>query len=482
MINTSYFAKYKGNEGVSIARFNPKNFEGMWFPQLAPSESLLNWWNSLSDEDKKNDLNIFKYTEIYKEETLKLLEDKIEDLYNLLDNKVLLCYEKSESFCHRHIVAEWFKAHGYDCEELEYNDKFYTSYSMMDCYKSCPQSYEYKYIEGLKSKSKKRSLYVGEHIHKLIELLYVHKSPDILEQRKAQEHQLYNMLNPDANIAEDVLKAYYNTLTWRKYLVEVIQKEYNNLSEDDRAEMGENYIVDLARIMAQYEYYYSNDNITFVDIEHNKTCPLGTYNSKEVILNYICDGIVKLPDGKLYIIEHKSYSKEPMTFEQTWLNTQTSIYVSALKSAGYNIEGVLWDNIKSTAPKKPNVLKSGAFGKQDSNVTLFSFVDYDTIMEGAEAVIEYISKLPKEVTDLEVEGNKDNFLSRHITIFNEKAVDTILADTSKVLNEITKEEPVIYRNMGWTCNGCAFKELCQAQMLGQDDSLIRSTMFEKKVK
>ena len=87
-----------------------------------------------------------------------------------------------------------------------------------------------------------------------------------------------------------------------------------------------------------------------------------------------------LPDGKEYILEHKTYSKDPMTFEQTWLNTQTAIYVSALRAEGKNIAGVLWDNIKSTAPKTPKMLKDGSYGKQDSNVTLFSFISYDTII------------------------------------------------------------------------------------------------------
>ncbi len=359
---------------------------------------------------------------------------------------------------------------------------FYTSYSKMDTYKECPQQYKYRYIDNLESKGKKRSLYVGSHIHKLIELFYVSRSEALLNERKERFNQLSMMLNPENEEAhkQEVKEAFNDTLTWREYLRRVILQEFMDADESLKAELGYNYIEDLAKIMAQYEYYYTNDKLAVIDIEHDKRCSLGNVNNKDVILKYICDGVVKLPNDKIYILEHKSYSKEPMTFEQTWLNTQTSIYVSALRSAGINVEGVLWDNIKSTAPKKPNILKSGAYGKQDGNVTLFSFIDYDTIMQGPDAVREAINNLPKEIFDLGVQENYNNFLSRHITVFNEKAVDEILKDTQSVLSEITKDEPLIYRNLGWTCNGCAFKELCQAQMLGQDVSLILSTMFKPR--
>lgn len=370
-------------------------------------------------------------------------------------------------------------------EEIK-EEVFYTSYSKMDTYKSCPQKYKYNYIDKIESKGLSRPYYIGTHIHKLIELYYVHRTPKLLEEREGLLHNLATMLNipnegPEAEqYAKDLQEAHEDTLTWREYLTEVIAKEYAELSEDNKNIIGLNYIDDLAHIMAQYEYYYTNDAINFLDIEHDKRCGMGNYNNKKVILKYICDGIVQLVNNKIYILEHKSYSKDPMTFEDTWLNTQTAIYVSALRAQGYEIEGVLWDNIKSIAPKRPNILKSGAYGKQDSGVTLFSFIDYDTIMQGPEAVIQFMSNLPKEVYNLGIENNKDNFLSRHITVFNEHAVDEMLSDSTAVLGEITKDNPLIYRNIGWTCNGCQYKPLCRAHMLCEDEATVLSTMYKPK--
>ena len=371
-------------------------------------------------------------------------------------------------------------------EEIK-EEVFYTSYSKMDTYKSCPQKYKYNYIDKIESKGLSRPYYVGTHIHKLIELYYVHRTPKLLEARAEAYNTFMNTeyvcANPGVKFEEIQNKAgelLKDTLTWREYLTEVIAKEYAELSEDNKKIIGLNYIDDLAHIMAQYEYYYTNDVINFLDIEHDKRCGMGNYNNKKVILKYICDGIVQLANNKIYILEHKSYSSSPMTFEDTWLNTQTAIYVSALRAQGYEIEGVLWDNIKSVAPKKPKVLKNGSYGVQDSGVTLFSFIDYNTIMQGPEAVIQFMSSLPKEVYDLGIENNKDNFLSRHITVFNEHAVDEMLYDTTAVLGEITKDSPLIYRNIGWACNNCQYKPLCRAHMLCEDEAMVLSTLYKLK--
>jgi len=110
MIYTSYFSskKYNIELGVSIARY--ANFwKGEICQELFPSKELL--------ADYKADLiNESQYKARYVVETLSKLNPK--ELAAKLNNKVLLCYEKSGDFCHRHIVADWFNQNGIACEEL----------------------------------------------------------------------------------------------------------------------------------------------------------------------------------------------------------------------------------------------------------------------------------------------------------------------------------------------------------------------------
>ena len=57
-----------------------------------------------------------EYFHYYKQETLDKLNPHV--VAKDLNNKVLLCYEKSTDFCHRHIVAAWLRHYGYEAEEL----------------------------------------------------------------------------------------------------------------------------------------------------------------------------------------------------------------------------------------------------------------------------------------------------------------------------------------------------------------------------
>ena len=96
-MKTSYFAKYKFEDGVSIARKPPNWFKGSKYPELYPS------WDMIVEYKKNGDKQA--YTRAYYKQVLdKLNPDKV--WADLKDN-TLLCWEKSGEFCHRRLVAAW---------------------------------------------------------------------------------------------------------------------------------------------------------------------------------------------------------------------------------------------------------------------------------------------------------------------------------------------------------------------------------------
>lgn len=101
MIYTSFFSskKYELSNAISIARKTPDFLEN----KIEVYEDLCPKWELISDYKKDNDRS--KYIIRYCIETLSRLNP--DELIKYLDNKVLLCYEKSGDFCHRHIVAKW---------------------------------------------------------------------------------------------------------------------------------------------------------------------------------------------------------------------------------------------------------------------------------------------------------------------------------------------------------------------------------------
>ena len=115
-IYTSYFAKTRKIPEdivrVSISLYPPKGYIGKEFKALAPTKEILQSWNRNPDEAK------------YAREYMHILDsmnprDVYEQLFALTRGQdcVLLCFENSDSFCHRHLVSEWMRSAGYQVSE-----------------------------------------------------------------------------------------------------------------------------------------------------------------------------------------------------------------------------------------------------------------------------------------------------------------------------------------------------------------------------
>lgn len=109
---TGYFAKLKTYEKeglipISICGKAPDWYNGFQYKKLAPKYNFFIEWKSGSHKGDNE-----YYIEHFNDEVLDTLNknDVIEDLKkfsNDIDKIVLLCYEKPNDFCHRHLVANW---------------------------------------------------------------------------------------------------------------------------------------------------------------------------------------------------------------------------------------------------------------------------------------------------------------------------------------------------------------------------------------
>lgn len=122
---TGYFAQLKKYEiagliPVSICGKAPDWYTGLQYKKLAPKWSFFSEWKSGSHKGDNN-----YYIEHFNDEVLNVTSVRkviidIEKLANSkADNIILLCYEKPGDFCHRHLVADWLKENGVDCNEFE---------------------------------------------------------------------------------------------------------------------------------------------------------------------------------------------------------------------------------------------------------------------------------------------------------------------------------------------------------------------------
>ena len=119
MIYTGYFAKTKkymeaGLVPISIAGKAPAFYEGIQYKKLAPSFNLV--YSYKSGEITSEEYIPLYYKEVLNKYTVLEIQS---DLNSLSEGKdvVLLCYETPNDFCHRQVVAEWFRQNGIDVTE-----------------------------------------------------------------------------------------------------------------------------------------------------------------------------------------------------------------------------------------------------------------------------------------------------------------------------------------------------------------------------
>ena len=119
MIYTSYFAKLKSLPKniipISICGKAPGWYQGLQYKKLAPKYDFFMKWKENHDNEY--------YIKCFNEQVLSKLEPHlvVSELYKMINNFgksiCLICYEKPDDFCHRHLVSDWLNENGIRCEE-----------------------------------------------------------------------------------------------------------------------------------------------------------------------------------------------------------------------------------------------------------------------------------------------------------------------------------------------------------------------------
>ncbi len=91
---------------ISGNRGQDANYIGKCYPKLAPKLSFWRIWHDNIGKVDEIENNTFYIKEYY---NLVLSKLSPQEVYEELDNSVLLCYEDNNEFCHRHIVAKWLE-------------------------------------------------------------------------------------------------------------------------------------------------------------------------------------------------------------------------------------------------------------------------------------------------------------------------------------------------------------------------------------
>lgn len=103
-----------GDRGRSVG------FNGKAIPKLAPKRKFWNIWHNnigkISDEE-----NTRYYIQEYYNQVLSKVN--LEELLKDEKDPILLCFEKGEDFCHRHVLAEYIEIiYGITVKDIKVNE------------------------------------------------------------------------------------------------------------------------------------------------------------------------------------------------------------------------------------------------------------------------------------------------------------------------------------------------------------------------
>lgn len=195
------------------------------------------------------------------------------------------------------------------------------THSQIRAYRTCPRKHQLLYVEGIKPEEDATALYLGTLVHYGLDLW---------------KEGLMNGM-PATALSRFVLgevRARFQTTDERRLLAyqtaEALLWSYMWRWEEQ-----------------DHQYEYKASEMVF---EIPLINPATGAQSKTFTLSGKIDGLVKLPDGRLALIEHKTTGSNIDPEEDYWkrlrIDSQISLYFEAARYLGWNVETIVYDVIR----------------------------------------------------------------------------------------------------------------------------------------
>jgi len=177
----------------------------------------------------------------------------------------------------------------------------------------CPRQHYYRYELGLSRTREKDALRLGSAFHAGMEANNSGLAPDLAV---AQATQGY-----------DQRPAWADPWEWE------VERET------------------VRHLLAGHFWRYGEDQLEFVAVEKSFEIPLTNPDTGEVSTNFVLagkiDALVRLPDGRLAVLEYKTAGEDISPDSDYWLrlrcDPQISQYVLAARALGFDVATVLYD-------------------------------------------------------------------------------------------------------------------------------------------
>lgn len=325
--------------------------------------------------------------------------------------------------------------------ELTESGLIVISNSVIKKWRTCRRMFHYAFNMDLEPRLKKIQLFRGSTLHQMLD--YWKTGRDWMIPLNGAEEKLDEMFIEEL---EDV-------------------SEYKD------------FVKEVKRIFLGYLRRWKNHPIVFKD--------------SEVLLKYeIIPGKV-LFTGKVdalcedrttggwWLGEHKTHKNFPSE-ETRFANAQTIIYKWLLQQCGYpEVEGVMWDYLRTKPARDPKVLKSGHLSRAQRTLASTDYYHFKRYLkQNGIPLADY----EEELDFLQDQG--DRYYQRIFLPINSRMVKNVVKDVMETAHEILEyHESSKARNLSeMTCRNCDFKTLCFAQLSGADAKFVRKRSYQKRSK
>lgn len=257
---------------------------------------------------------------------------------------------------------------------------------------------------------------------------------------------------------------------------------------DDASELAklnsDEYVVDLEVLAQQICLNYANHHPIFFSDIMGIEGELWHYDKNtDVLLRGRYDMIVRLPNGKLALVDHKVRSRKSDAIH-TALTFDNQVNMYAFMAAQHldePISTIIHNVLYARVPEKPAVLKNGSLSRSKSTLEKTTYALYmNAIMENKLDAAEYEYEL-EFLDERELTTASPYFERVEIQVY-ESIVENLVAELAPRfadMREVAQHPEKAYRtNSVFNCRFCPFLDVCYADLIGIDISSMLSTHYK----
>ena len=314
--------------------------------------------------------------------------------------------------------------------------------SMIKTFRRCPRQFYYKYVQRLRPKmDKSRPLKMGTWMHALLEEYYAGRD------WKARHQQFC--------------------------------EQYSRLFDEEKEALGD-LPHDCKRLMLSYLWHYgANKDDPFHGWEVEGTeltieAPLGV---GDVVLRGRIDMAIHDRYG-LWLVDHKNQKQFP-DFAFRLNDTQSALYLWIMRELGIEVEGFIWNYLRTKAPTTPALLKDGSRLSKSKIDT-----DYPTLVRAIrryeldpEPYRDWLRVLKGDRWE-EDRIQTSHFFHRATLEKSDAMLDRVIAEARHTYRRMRAYDwaavDAVERVPDRSCTFmCSFQELCSAELFSGDAPFLR---------